>query len=102
MLDSDILDDFMRRFYGYGNLAAKHWFIGLEEGGANSTEELHIRMEAWNELGRPQLADLNEFHSQARVARWSGNRPPLQATWKQLIRIVLASQGRDRKHRGRS
>lgn len=95
MLDSQLLHDFMRGFYGYGNLAAKYWFIGLEEGGGKSIEELRLRLEAWDELGRPQLADLNEFHNRARIATWTGERPPLQATWKQLIRIVLSAEGRD-------
>jgi hypothetical protein len=95
MLDSQLLEDFMRGFYGYGNVAAKYWFIGLEEGGANSTEALGVRLEAWDKLGRPQLADLSEFHDRARVATWSGNRPPLQATWKQLIRVVFAAEARD-------
>jgi hypothetical protein len=95
MLDSQLLYDFMRGFYGYGNRAAKYWFIGLEEGGGKSIDELGLRLEAWTELGRPQLADLKEFHNRARIATWMGNRPPLQSTWKQLIRIVLSAEGLD-------
>jgi hypothetical protein len=93
MLDPQLLNDFMRGFYGYGNLRAKYWFIGLEEGGGKSLDEVRLRIDNWNELGRPLLADLLEFHERAGITRWSGRRPPLQSTWKQLIRVVLSGEG---------
>jgi len=94
VLDPDLLQDFMRGFYGYGNLRAKYWFIGLEEGGGTSIDEIQHRLETWDVLGRPSLADLDEFHQRAGITCWSARRPPLQSTWKQLIRIILAAEGR--------
>lgn len=35
MLDSEVLDQFCQQFFGYGELTAPIWFIGMEEGGAN-------------------------------------------------------------------
>ena len=34
MLNDELLEDFMRRFYGYGTFHAPIWFVGMEEGGA--------------------------------------------------------------------
>jgi hypothetical protein len=93
VLEPELLQDFIRGFYGYGNLGAKYWFIGLEEGGGTSIEEVRLRLETWRTLGRPLLADLHEFHERASINRWSGARPPLQSTWKQLIRVVLSAEG---------
>jgi hypothetical protein len=93
MLDGQLLRDFMAGFYGYGHVGATYWLIGLEEGGGASIDEIQHRLETWNALGRPELADLQQFHSKAGFTRWFGIRPPLQATWKQLIRTVLAADG---------
>ena len=93
MLDHQLVQSFMHGFYGYGHLGAKHWFVGLEEGGGTSMDEIRQRLAAWDELGRPTLADLNEFHEWAGITRWGVAHPPLQSTWKQLIRIILAAEG---------
>jgi hypothetical protein len=95
VLDPQLLQDFMRGFFGYGNLGANYWFVGLEEGGGKSLNEIERRLEAWHALGRPEVADLEEFHERAGVTRWSVAKPPLQSTWKQLIRVVLAAEGQD-------
>lgn len=83
----------MRDFFGYGHVGAKYWFVGLEEGGGTSIDEIRNRLQTWDSLGRPQLADLREFHESAGITRWGVARPPLQSTWKQLIRVVLAGEG---------
>ena len=84
----------MRGFFGYGHAGAKYWFIGLEEGGGKSMDEIQNRLEAWQTLGRSQLADLREFHERAGITRWSAARPRLQSTWKQLIRVVVTAEGK--------
>ena len=33
MLDDKLLESYMKTFFGYGNLHADYWFIGMEEGG---------------------------------------------------------------------
>lgn len=93
MLEPQLLQAFMGGFFGYRNLGAKYWFIGLEEGGGTSIDEIRNRLEAWDALGRPQLADLHEFHQRAGISRWSVAKPPLQSTWKQLIRLALTAEG---------
>lgn len=31
MLDDQLLDEFCRTFYGFGNFNGRYWFIGMEE-----------------------------------------------------------------------
>jgi hypothetical protein len=39
-----LLQDFMSSFYGYGNFQGAYWFIGMEEGGGDSFEEVSRRL----------------------------------------------------------
>lgn len=61
-LNDDDLRQFIKTFYGYGNLASRFWFIGMEEGGGNSFAEVQARLSVWMQLGKPELADLRDFH----------------------------------------
>jgi hypothetical protein len=38
------LDQFAHNFLGYGNLESPIWFIGMEEGGGNTKEEIKSRL----------------------------------------------------------
>ncbi len=60
MLDLDLLDDFMRRFFGYGSWNAKLWFVGLEEGCEDSCVEIESRLTSWDRSD--DLADAKEYH----------------------------------------
>jgi len=40
MLDPILLHDFIARFFGYGSWRARYSFIGMEEGGGDSEEEI--------------------------------------------------------------
>jgi hypothetical protein len=94
VLDTQLVLDFTRGFYGYGHFGATYWFVGLEEGGGKSMDEIRQRLSTWAMLGRPALADLHEFHERAGIGKWGVERPPLQSTWKQLIRVVLVAEGK--------
>jgi hypothetical protein len=52
MIDDILLEEFINNFYGYGNYHGKYWFIGMEEGGGNSIEEINRRLASWNTRGR--------------------------------------------------
>lgn len=92
MLDPRLLDDFMLRFFGYGSWDAKLWFIGMEEGGGTSLEEIEKRLASWDRTD--ELADLRAFHAGIGERRWFSDRPKIQSTWGKLIRIALAAQGK--------
>lgn len=95
--DTDIRD-MAREWYGYGRWDAPYWFIGPEPGqqGGNNLEErradLEKRCKAWICLGRGELIDCKKHHFCFGETRWHREVPPpaTQATWRQLIRLLLA------------
>lgn len=91
--NDDDLSQFMKTFYGYGTLSAKFWFIGMEEGGGNSFTEVQARLSAWEQFGKPELADLRDFHLLLRMPEFFTPPVKLQRTWMQIARITLAAKG---------
>lgn len=95
MLDDNLLAAFMRDFYGYGNLAAPLWFVGMEEGGGGRVEEIEARLQAWHERGRKQVEDVADYHVHFGISHlFLPPKPPIQMTWGKLIRATLAGNGR--------
>jgi hypothetical protein len=92
MIDETRLNDFMQRFYGYGSWDAPLWFVGMEEGGGSTLEEIECRLDAWD--GSDDLADLKDFHAHLGGTNWFSSRPKIQSTWGKLIRVALAYEGR--------
>jgi hypothetical protein len=92
-LNDDNLRQFIKTFYGYGNLASRFWFIGMEEGGGNSLKEIRARLIAWEQLGKPELADLRDFHLLLGMPEFFTPQVKLQRTWMQMARIVLVAKG---------
>lgn len=86
----DHLDAFMRRFAGYGSESADLWFVGLEEGGGRTIEELVARVSAWSEQGRRPLEDLADYHRAIGQATYFDPPYPLQRTWAPLCRVRQA------------
>jgi hypothetical protein len=92
VLDDALLEEYLHTFYGYGHYAAPYWLVGMEEGGRDSEEEISCRLDIWMKRGRPELDDVLAFHQESghhRLDRWFQPNPPLQPTWKQLIRLLL-------------
>lgn len=92
-LPSDLLAAYAHGFYGYGTWAAPVWFIGMEEGGGQTCEEVAARLAAWDIRGRRELEDLPGFHAAYGEARWHGKGARSQRTWRQLIRMLLLGRG---------
>src|SRR6478736_4725719 len=92
LLDASVTS-FVARFYGYGNSSAPIWFVGMEEGGGRTPEEIENRIAAWEQRGESDLEDLVEYHHAIGVTRHFGARPALQRTWAKLIRILCAIRG---------
>ena len=38
-LDSELVDQFVKFFFGYGNLNSEIWLIGMEEGGGMTSKK---------------------------------------------------------------
>ena len=85
----------MTGFYGYGTWAAKYWFVGLEEGGGKTCDEVSARLRAWDQRGRPEIVDLRGFHRDAGLHGWFDSNSSAQSTWGPLIRAVLVAKGRE-------
>jgi len=54
MFNDEILEAFISGFYGCGNPGARLWFVGMEEGGGGSREQIARRLvsRTWSKLIR--------------------------------------------------
>jgi hypothetical protein len=89
----DQLNAFMHRFAGYGAESSGLWFVGLEEGGGRTIEELATRVSAWNVRGSLPLEDLAEYHRAIGQDAYFDPPYPLQRTWAALCRVRQAWLG---------
>ena len=93
MNKDNLLETFIHNFYGYGNYQANYWFIGMEEGGGNSIEEINRRLNSWNNRGKFELEDVAEYHFAIGIPEHFRDPAKLQPTWNKLIRTLLSAQG---------
>jgi len=56
-------------------------------------EDVQKRLQAWGEGGRKLLENALQFYSDSGNTSWHGASAEIQATWKQLIRILLLAKG---------
>jgi hypothetical protein len=92
--DDELLAAFMHAFYGYGSYQGDYWFVGMEEGGGMSFDEIESRLRIWDELGRRELMDMADFHRRLGMPSFFTAPAKLKPTWKRLVRIVLTAAGR--------
>lgn len=103
------INSLLTGFYGYGNLDGDYWFVGMEEGGGNSVEELDARIQAWHHMpgGQAPVVDLMTYTTAVarllarsnptaatNLLKWfrtlpPPNNPPIQSTWGKIIRAIL-------------
>lgn len=94
--DDRLLQGFMESFYGYGNYEGAYWFIGMEEGGGDSFDEVSKRLQIWKERGRNELEDVADYHQALGMGHLFVEEPKLQPTWGKLIRILSSIEGKTR------
>ena len=87
MFDDDLLYAFMDCFYGSGHYTAPYWFVGMEEGGHGTFQEVAGRLAAWDAGNRRELHELGNYDY------FFGPHARLQRTWAKLIHIVLSAEG---------
>jgi hypothetical protein len=81
-------------FFGYGRWDALYWFIGPEAAMDNDgIDSVPARFESWQRLGGAAVVDCAEHHRGFGMPKWHRHHPPTQATWRQLIRLLLAYKG---------
>jgi hypothetical protein len=93
-LNDELLGEYIKTFYGYGNYAGDWWLVGMEEGGGKTDDEVRTRLRLWDARGRKELEDVDMFSTSPELAKWFTPRPPLQKTWRGLIRLILAAERR--------
>jgi hypothetical protein len=93
--NDQLLLEFMSNFYGYGDYNGAYWFVGMEEGGGDSFDEVAKRLSVWDRRGRNELEDVVDYHLQLGVDYPFRENPRLQPTWAKLIRILLSSEGHE-------
>lgn len=95
-LGPDQLDQMAKDFFGYGRWDAPYWFIGPEAGmGKDGNDNLAARYESWKRLGGASVVDCAAHHRGFGLTKWHDPPPPTQPTWRQLIRLLLAYQGKE-------
>jgi hypothetical protein len=88
-----MIEAFCKQFFGYGRWDAPVWFVGIEEAGAGTPEELQARLLAWDQRGRRELEDAPVFYPACGQPQWHGPNASLQRTWRQLMRMLLLARG---------
>ena len=93
MLDDELLNAFVNCFYGYGDFHAPYWFVGMEEGGGETPEDIASRLQTWHFRGQRELEDVAEYHAAIGINKYFDTRGVLQTTWNKLIRVLLTAEG---------
>jgi len=83
----------MESFFGYGRWSAPIWFIGIEEAGGKIECEIEQRFTVWASRGHRELEDAPTFYPTSGNHAWHGEHARSQATWGQLIRLLLLARG---------
>ena len=93
LFDDQLLHTFMHGFYGYGSYQADYWFIGMEEGGGDTVDEVSKRLTVWDQRGRREVEDVAEYHLALGITYPFAEKAKLQPTWAKLIRVLLSIEG---------
>jgi hypothetical protein len=81
-----LIQERIKHFWGYGNLNAPYWLIGMEEGYNAQTEDLYKRFKASENKVTCDVADLKiDPGSYSLFA----DGAPLNRTYKRLIQMIL-------------
>jgi len=92
-----VLVSYSEQFRTQGNLAGKHWFLGIEEGGCATEAEVDATLSRWDNAGQPQHVSLNDPGKGKSDSKWFDldrrGGPAIQKTWGAQIRVLLSMQG---------
>ncbi len=87
MLTKKIIEERINRFWGYGNLKADIWFIGMEEGFHGNLIDLENR---FNRTKNKSVVDLqNDMSDVQDHMKWFLPNSGIQRTWGKIIKILL-------------
>ena len=87
MITTELIENRIENFWGYGNLDSDIWFIGMEEGFNGSQNELKNRFE--KTYDRSVIDIQNDMNDVEDHMKWFYGKPNIQRTWSKLILILL-------------
>lgn len=87
LVNSELLQNRIEKFLGYGNLESDIWFVGIEEGFNGTMENLMTRLKATQNGSmfdiRRSMRDVEDH------MKWFQDSANIQPTWGKIIRILL-------------
>lgn len=91
------LRGYAQQFRTQGNRDGRYWFLGIEEGGGATVEEIDAMLERWNANGRREIGCLRDPDQPPTSCGWFDTSrrggPAIQTTWGAQIRVLLSYQG---------
>ena len=66
------------------------WFIGMEEGGGDSFDDISRRLSVWESRGEHELEDVRDYIFAIGIEKYFREPVTLQRTWGHLIRVFLS------------
>ena len=96
-LPIDKLRAYCEGFLGYGNPEAPVWYVGMEEYGGKTEDEVLARIRAWNDRGQHLIEDMRGFCRDSQyppLVRYASTSAPRSPTWCALIEDRWAIDGR--------
>lgn len=97
--DKALLKNYIENFYGYGNLESDYWFIGKEEAGGETHQEINSRLETWKNMKGKKVVDTYDFHK--KVTNENGKtfeflfENKVQKTWLGLIKLIFSLEDKN-------
>jgi len=93
-----MLVEYSEQFKTQGNRAGDYWFLGIEEGGGGTVEEVESMLAYWDRNGRSEESYINNpergIIGDTWFERGDGTLPKIQKTWGAQIRVLLSMQGK--------
>lgn len=87
------IEDYIHGFYGFGNWdRSKIWYIGIEERGGDTVEDVNNRIKSW--MGKKEDLLDNEKHQRDIGNSHLYTKGTLQSTWRPLIRLRQGYEGK--------
>lgn len=91
------LIEYSEQFKTQGNRDGKYWFLGIEEGGGSSVDEVDAMLAKWERNDKSDDTALRDTQKKSKPSKWfDANRrggAPIQKTWGAQIRVLLSMQG---------
>ena len=84
-----LIQERIKHFWGYGNLNAPYWFVGMEEGYNAKTEDLYKRFKASE--GK-QICDVADLKIDPGSYSLFTEEAPLNRTYRRLIQMMLYAE----------